>query len=66
MPLQGVTAPTHDTQGVASLALGYVLHWAFSPPLLNPKLEFMIFLDGNIYLPISSENEPSLLYHLPL
>ena len=25
------------TQGVASLALGYVLHWAFSPPLLNPK-----------------------------
>ena len=27
------------TQGVASLALGYVLHWAFSPPLLNPKLE---------------------------
>ena len=39
MPLQGATAPTHDTQGVASLALGYVLHWAFSPPLLNPKLE---------------------------
>ena len=28
-------------QGVASLALGYVLHWAFSPPLLNPKLEYM-------------------------
>ena len=27
--LQGATAPTHDTQGVASLALGYVLHWAF-------------------------------------
>ena len=26
-------------QGVASLALGYVLHWAFSPPLLNQKLE---------------------------
>ena len=24
------------TQGVASLALGYVLHWAFSPSLLNP------------------------------
>ena len=23
------------TQGAASLALGYVLHWAFSPPLLN-------------------------------
>ena len=26
-------------QGVASLALGWVLHWAFSPRLLNPKLE---------------------------
>nr|DAV10824.1 MAG TPA: hypothetical protein [Caudoviricetes sp.] len=25
-------------QGVASLALGYELHWAFSPPLLNSKL----------------------------
>ena len=34
---QGATAPTRDTQGVASLALGYVLHWAFSPSLLNPK-----------------------------
>ena len=30
------------TQGVASLALGYVLHWAFSPPLLNPKLELIM------------------------
>ena len=39
LPLQGATAPTRDTQGVASLALGYVLHWAFSPPLLNPELE---------------------------
>ena len=37
--LQGATAPTRDTQGVASLALGYVLHWAFSPHLLNPKVE---------------------------
>ena len=27
------------TQGVAALALGYVLHWAFSPSLLNPKIE---------------------------
>ena len=31
-----------EPQGVASLALGYVLHWAFSPPLLNPKLESVI------------------------
>ena len=27
------------SQGVASLALGWVLHWAFSPPLLNLKLQ---------------------------
>ncbi len=33
LPFQGVTAPTRGTQGVATLALGYVLHWAFSPPL---------------------------------
>ena len=39
LPFQGATAPTRDTQGVASLALGYGLHWAFSPHLLNPKLE---------------------------
>ena len=39
LPFQGATALTRDTQGVASLALGYALHWAFSPPLLNPKLE---------------------------
>ena len=31
-----------EPQGVASLALGYVLHWAFSPPLLNPKLELIM------------------------
>ena len=43
LPLQGATAPTRDTQGVASLALGCVLHWAFSPPLLNPKLQSLIF-----------------------
>ena len=30
------------TQGVASLALGYVLLWAFSPSLLNPKLQLDI------------------------
>ena len=41
LPLQGATAPTRDTQGVASLALGYVFHWAFSPPLLNLELELM-------------------------
>ena len=29
-----------EPQGVASLALGYVLHWAFGPPLLNPKLQY--------------------------
>ena len=40
LPLQGVTNERALTQGVASLALGYVLHWAFSPPLLNPKPEY--------------------------
>ena len=39
LPFQGATAPTRGTQGVATLALGYVLHWAFSPPLLNPKTQ---------------------------
>ena len=29
LPLQGATDPTRDTQGAASLALGYGLHWAF-------------------------------------
>ena len=33
LPFQGATAPTRDTQGAASLALGSVLHWAFSPHL---------------------------------
>uniref|UniRef100_UPI0040385F67 hypothetical protein n=1 Tax=Prevotellamassilia timonensis TaxID=1852370 RepID=UPI0040385F67 len=46
LPLQGATAPTRDTQGAASLALGYVLHWAFSPPLLNPTLEVSIRVGG--------------------
>ena len=44
LPFQGATAPTRDTQGDATLALGYVLHWAFSPPLLNPKLESIIIV----------------------
>lgn len=39
LPFQGATALTRGTQGVASLALGYVLHWASSPLLLNPKLQ---------------------------
>ena len=41
LPLQGVTNERALTQGVASLALGYVLHWAFSPSLLNPKLQYV-------------------------
>ena len=42
LPFQGATVPTRDTQGAASLALGWVLHWAFSPHLLNPKLVLLI------------------------
>ena len=29
----------HIAQGKRSDTLGYVLHWAFSPHLLNPKVE---------------------------
>ena len=32
----------HIAQGKRSDTLGYVLHWAFSPPLLNPKLKSFI------------------------
>ena len=42
LPFQGVTNERALTQGVASLALGYVLPWAFSPSLLNPKLQLYI------------------------
>ena len=44
LPFQGVTNERALTQGVASLALGYVHHWAFSPSLLNPKLQLVIML----------------------
>ena len=47
LPLQGATAPTRDTQGAASLALGYGFHWAFSPPLLNPKLKLLKSIQGD-------------------
>ena len=39
LPFQGVTNERALTQGVASLALGYVHHWAFSPSLLNLKFQ---------------------------
>ena len=42
LPFQGVTNERALPQGVASLALGYALHRAFSPPLLNPKLQLRI------------------------
>ena len=41
LPFQGVTNERALTQGVASLALGFVHHWAFSPSLLNPKLQYI-------------------------
>ena len=31
-----------EPQGVASLALGYVLHWAFSPHFPMKKVEVII------------------------
>ena len=45
-------------QGVASLALGYVIHWAFSPPLLNPKLEASYHYDFNIIKQARFRNTP--------
>ena len=45
-----VDSTMRKPQGVASLALGYVLHWAFSPPLLNPKLEYFIILNNSVIL----------------
>ena len=36
LPFQGATAPTRDTQGVASLALGYVL-LGFQPALVKSE-----------------------------
>ena len=41
LPFQGVTNERALTQGVASLALGYEQHWAFSPLILNPKLKIL-------------------------
>ena len=49
LPFQGATVPTRDTQGVASLALGWVFHWAFSPHFLNPKVELYICVRAIIY-----------------
>ena len=48
LPFQGVNNERALTQGVASLALGYALHWAFSPLLLNPKVEYI--KEGYIYI----------------
>ena len=42
-----------EPQGVASLALGYVLHWAFSPPLLNPKLQYYYHKATECYVPLT-------------
>ena len=46
LPFQGVTNERALTQGVASLALGYVHHWAFSPSLLNLKLKQYLSFSG--------------------
>ena len=35
--LQSVSFLLNSTQGVA---LGYGIHWAFSPSILNPKVEY--------------------------
>ena len=48
LPLQGAIAPTRDTQGVASLALGYVLHWAFSP-YLHIHFYYTVFSNETVH-----------------
>ena len=40
LPFQGVTNERALTQGVASLALGYEQHWAFSPSLSAASQQF--------------------------
>ena len=56
LPFQGVTNERTLTQGVASLALGYALHWAFSPPLLNPKLQLLIVYSLYIHKECAQRN----------
>ena len=56
LPFQGVTNERALAQGVASLALGYALHWAFSPPLLNPKLQ-LSYLITNAYVCTNSNKK---------
>ena len=63
LPLQGATAPTRDTQGVASLALGYVFHWAFSPPLLNLELELMKRLTNRLMKRLTKKINGRLMRH---
>ena len=46
-----------EPQGVASLALGYVLHWAFSPPLLNPKLQLYYKDTGLLVASLDEESQ---------
>ena len=47
-------------QGVASLALGWVLHWAFSPRLLNPKVEFTNYANAlNMACPLHQSLQQS-------
>ena len=50
-------------QGVASLALGYALHWAFSPPLLNPKLQYKV-LEALTNFPVNPPTYDIYAYEL--
>ena len=46
LPFQGVNGFTNDNppQGAASLALGYALHWAFSPPRVPLRLPWASYV----------------------
>ena len=63
LPFQGVTNERTLTQGVASLALGYALHWAFSPPLLNPKLQLLIVYSLYIKKSVHRKTMHTLIFY---
>ena len=50
-----------EPQGVASLALGYVLHWAFSPPLTNPKLQLFSRVRISLLFPTPTRDASPLV-----
>ena len=62
LPLQGASiGAVGVTQGVASLALGYVLHWAFSPPFKHVTASAHCHISSLAYQPILLGVSPYVL-----